>query len=83
MKCEYFLNAMKRSNLKPLAVDVGYFMLGLLLISSFDATLVELTGFVVAAIGGLPLFRRLGAKACCLRNALEASRSGEFPEACY
>ena len=83
MNCEYFQNAMKRSNLNPLAVDIGYFMLGLLLISSFDANLVVLTGLAIAAIGAVPLFRRTAALLRCMRNSYEADRNGETPKACY
>lgn len=83
MNCEYFENEMKRADHRPLAVDIGWFMLGILLLSSFDAVLVELTGVVLAAIGGYPLFRRIAATLCCTHKAYLASRDGEHSKQCH
>jgi hypothetical protein len=67
---------------KPLAVQVGWFMLGALLLA-FDICILTITAAGLLFWSGRQLYQRMQMAMCCLKTRRNAMQRGEKARPCF
>jgi hypothetical protein len=83
MFCANFQTELKRWKDIPLAVPVGWFFLGVLMISTFNSLVVAAIALVLIGVNGVKLARLANSMVCCVRERLHTmKKTGRDPGAC-
>mgnify|MGYP001552608888 CR=1 FL=1 len=80
--CAYDEEKAAKVRATPLAVHVGWFLLGALLLS-FDICILTITAAGLLFWSGRQLYQRLQATMCCLKSRRSAMQRGENARPCF